>query len=51
MKQQLSITICSLPANKNKHPFSVFHLQQTSGSLPFPFSISRNQTEVVAVFC
>ncbi len=40
LKQQTSITVHCLPTKKNKLPSSVFHLQKTDGSLPFPFSVS-----------
>jgi hypothetical protein len=39
-----------LPTKENKLPFSIFCLQKTNGSLPFPFSVSSKQADV-AVFC
>ncbi len=49
LKQQKSITVYRLSTKENKLPVSVFHLQETNGSSPFPFSVCSKQMEV-AVF-
>jgi hypothetical protein len=49
LKQQTSFAVDRVPTKENKNPFFCFRLQQTNGSLPFPFSVCIKQKEV-AVF-
>jgi hypothetical protein len=49
LKQQSSIAVYRLPTSRKQTLVFRFRLQQTNGTLLFPFSITSKQTEV-AVF-